>query len=133
LFRWGPCAAVRRIFRRSVRRSSRSSPKAATLPRRRADRERVRRFVVSDDATRSSPSADRQVTVVIITRNRREELLRTLRDMTTLPEATPIIVVDNASSDGTSDAVATEFPDVEVLRLTENLGAQGRNLGVERV
>ena len=73
------------------------------------------------------------MTVVLITRNRRDELLRTLRDMTTLPEAAPIIVVDNASTDGTPDAVATEFPGVDVVSLTENLGAHARNLGVERV
>jgi len=73
------------------------------------------------------------VTVVIITRNRRDELLRTLQHMTTLPEKPPIVLVDNASADGTSRAVATEFPDIQLVTTAENFGALGRNLGVERV
>jgi hypothetical protein len=46
-------------------------------------------------------SPDPRTTVVIMTRDRRAELLRTLDLMTRLPEGVPIIVVDNASSDGT--------------------------------
>jgi GT2 family glycosyltransferase len=42
--------------------------------------------------------------VVVITHNRREELLGTLRHMTALPDRAPIVVVDNASSDGTAAA-----------------------------
>jgi GT2 family glycosyltransferase len=72
-------------------------------------------------------------TVVIITRNRRPELLHTLRHMTTLPDAAPIIVLDNASTDGTSEAVAAEFPEVTLLRGKRNLGATGRNVAVDRV
>jgi hypothetical protein len=45
-----------------------------------------------------------RVTVVIITRNRREELLGTLEHMTTLPDRAPVVVVDNGSTDHTSDA-----------------------------
>lgn len=36
-----------------------------------------------------------------------------------------IIVVDNASTDGTSVMLAERFPQVKVLRMTENLGAAG--------
>jgi GT2 family glycosyltransferase len=53
--------------------------------------------------------------------------------MTALPDAAPIIVVDNGSSDGSAGLVAAEFPDVELLALEENLGAVGRNLAVDRV
>ena len=74
-----------------------------------------------------------RVTVVIMTRDRREQLLETLAEMTSLPDAAPIILVDNASSDGTADAVAAAFPSVEVIRADENLGALARNLAVERV
>jgi GT2 family glycosyltransferase len=41
-------------------------------------------------------------------------------------------VVDNASSDGTPEAVAEAFPDVTVVRLAENVGAAARNEGVRR-
>jgi GT2 family glycosyltransferase len=45
-----------------------------------------------------------------------------------------ILVVDNGSSDGALHAVASDFPDVEFLWLTENLGvAGGRNAGVRKV
>ena len=36
-----------------------------------------------------------------------------------------IIVVDNASTDGTADFLAREFPHVTVLRMPKNLGASG--------
>ncbi|MGI8331164.1 glycosyltransferase family 2 protein [Actinomadura scrupuli] len=71
-----------------------------------------------------------QVTVVIATRDRRDELLRTLGRLRDLPERPPVIVVDNASSDGTADAVRARFPGVAVVRAARNLGAPARNLGV---
>ncbi|GAA4520001.1 glycosyltransferase [Actinoallomurus oryzae] len=72
-----------------------------------------------------------RVTVVIATRNRRDELAHTLRRLRALPDRPEIIVVDNASADGTAEAVRREFPGVRVLALRRNLGAVARNLGVE--
>jgi GT2 family glycosyltransferase len=74
-----------------------------------------------------------RVTVVMITHNRRDEALSTLEHMTTLPDAAPIIVVDNASADGTAEAIAVRYPAVELLAAAENLGAIGRNHAVARV
>jgi len=74
-----------------------------------------------------------RTTVVIITHDRRDELLRTLRQMTSLPDRAPIVVVDNASSDGTADAVAGAHPDVELIRAERNLGAVARNIAVRGV
>ena len=74
-----------------------------------------------------------RVTVVIITHNRRAELLRTLARMTALPDQAPVVVVDNASTDGTCDAVAELFGQVMLLRSTRNLGSLGRNLAVRDV
>jgi GT2 family glycosyltransferase len=71
-----------------------------------------------------------RVTVVMITHNRRDEALSTLEHMTTLPDAAPIIVVDNASADGTAEAIAERYPAVELLAAAENLGAIGRNHAV---
>jgi GT2 family glycosyltransferase len=41
-----------------------------------------------------------------------------------------VIVVDNASTDGTSLAIARAFPDVRLVRADGNLGAAGRNAGL---
>ncbi|WP_313879548.1 glycosyltransferase family 2 protein [Streptomyces silvisoli] len=70
------------------------------------------------------------VGLVVITRNRRSRLLATLSRLGALPGRPPIVVVDNASVDGTSAAVRADFPDVRVLRLARNEGAVARNHGV---
>lgn len=77
---------------------------------------------------RRAPEAPR-VGIVMITRNRRERLLGTLERVTRLPEAPPVVVVDNGSSDGTADAVRARFPAVRVLTPGRNLGAVGRTYG----
>jgi GT2 family glycosyltransferase len=71
-----------------------------------------------------------RVTVVVITRNRKAELLRTLERMTALPDQAPVVVVDNGSTDHTAEAVIERFGQVTLLRSERNLGAQGRNLAV---
>ncbi|MDQ2723473.1 MAG: glycosyltransferase [Actinomycetota bacterium] len=71
-----------------------------------------------------------RVSVVMMTRDRREQALRALTQLTALPEAPPIIVVDNGSADGTADAVRDTFPAVTVLSPGHNLGAAARTLGV---
>jgi GT2 family glycosyltransferase len=76
-------------------------------------------------------AADRaEVSVVIITRNRREELLRTLAELARLPERPAIIVVDNGSTDGSGDAVRAAHPQVRLVELGRNAGAAARNVGV---
>ena len=76
--------------------------------------------------------ADR-VTVVVITRNRRPELLRTLDRLAELPEQVPVVVVDNASDDGTSRDVRALHPGVTLVAADRNLGAVGRNLAARLV
>jgi GT2 family glycosyltransferase len=84
----------------------------------------------STDATATTVdlrSRDPRVTVVVATRNRRDEVLGTLPR-----HEARAILVDNASSDGTAEAVRRTLPAVEVLPLDRNLAAAGRNLGVAR-
>jgi GT2 family glycosyltransferase len=76
---------------------------------------------------------DRRVAVVVITHQRRAELLLALTRLLDLPEQPRVVVVDNGSTDGTVAAVRGRFPQVELLASTENLGAVGRNLGVARL
>ncbi|MFF5403214.1 glycosyltransferase family 2 protein [Streptomyces misionensis] len=74
-----------------------------------------------------------RTTVVVITHNRRAELLRTLAELRRLPERPRVVVTDNASTDGTAEAVARDFPETTLLRPGRNLGAVGRNLAVRHV
>jgi GT2 family glycosyltransferase len=83
--------------------------------------------------TRDVDAPDPRVAVVVITHQRREELLGTLARLARLPERPRVVVVDNGSTDGTAAAVRERFPDMEVITCRENLGAVGRNLGVARL
>jgi GT2 family glycosyltransferase len=78
-------------------------------------------------------AGDRRVAVVMITWNRRQEVLRSLEEMTRLPEKPHIVLVDNGSADGTQAAVARQFPQVQVLSAGGNVGAAARTLGVQHV
>jgi hypothetical protein len=76
----------------------------------------------------AQPVADPRMTVVVMTRDRRPELVRTLDRMTALPERPTVIVVDNASSDGSPEA-AERYRYVRVIRAATNLGAPLRPEG----
>jgi N-acetylglucosaminyl-diphospho-decaprenol L-rhamnosyltransferase len=71
-----------------------------------------------------------RVTVVMITRDRCHDVDRTLSLLADLPERPRIIVVDNGSTDGTADLVATRHPVVSLIALDHNMAAAGRTLGV---
>jgi GT2 family glycosyltransferase len=78
------------------------------------------------------------LSIVVLSYNRRDALLKTLATLhedrtiaTRLGEgACTISVVDNASTDGTPDAVRARFPGVRVLALEQNLGVEAFNRGV---
>lgn len=82
--------------------------------------------MVPDHAART------EVTVVIATRDRVAALCATLARLTELPERPDIIVVDNASRDRTAATVQERFPQVELIRLEEDLRACARNVGARR-
>ena len=75
-----------------------------------------------------------RVVAVVVSYNRREllgEALAALAAQTRHPDV--VVVVDNASTDGSPDVVATEHPDVDLVRLTMNSGgAGGFAVGIER-
>ena len=73
------------------------------------------------------------VAVVVITRDRADELLHTLGRLRALPERPPVVVVDHGSHDGTPRRVRTRFPDVQVIEAGRDLGPAGRNAGVRAV
>jgi GT2 family glycosyltransferase len=76
---------------------------------------------------------DGRVAVVVATRDRLTSLRTTLRHLLCLPERPRVLVVDNSSADGTPQAVSAGHPGVEVISLSENLGAGARTLGASRL
>jgi GT2 family glycosyltransferase len=72
------------------------------------------------------------VTVVIAARNAWHQLERTLAELAALPERPPVVLVDDASTDGTVEQVRRRHPEVEVVRLHERCGPVARNVGVRR-
>lgn len=73
------------------------------------------------------PVEDARVTVVVMSRNRRRELLASLSR-----HRAPVVYVDNASTDGSVEAVRAAHPDVDVVELDRNAGAYARTVGVRR-
>jgi len=75
-----------------------------------------------------------EVSVIIVSWNSRQMLLDCINSLRgqLMAGASEIIVVDNASSDGTADAVRQSFPDVKLIESATNLGfARGNNAGLE--
>jgi GT2 family glycosyltransferase len=71
--------------------------------------------------------ATRRLAVVVVTRDRRELALETVDRLRATGR--PILLVDNASGDGTADAMRLRYPDVRVLALPANLGGAARTVG----
>ena len=67
--------------------------------------------------------------VIVVNYNGKEHLARCLESLSSTKEA-EIIVVDNASSDGSADLVKSAFPEVQLIRSQTNLGfGEGCNMG----
>ncbi len=76
------------------------------------------------DAAAIASQAQPEVTVIIVSYNTRdltvkavETLLKNAGDVTMR-----VVVFDNASADGSAEAVAARFPDIEVIAHPENIG-----------
>ena len=70
------------------------------------------------------------VTVNILSFNRKDELRNTLTKVYKQDyKNMEVIVVDNASSDGSSEMVKSEFPEVQLIQLEKNIGIAGWNEG----
>ncbi|MDW8328014.1 MAG: glycosyltransferase family 2 protein [Anaerolineales bacterium] len=74
-----------------------------------------------------------RLSVIIVSWNVRELLRACLRSLPLNDPQTEVIVVDSASSDGTTAMVRDEFPSVRLIASEVNLGySRGNNLGLER-
>ena len=70
-----------------------------------------------------------RVVAVVLSWNGREDTLACLESL----RGVETIVVDNGSTDGSAEAVAERFPEVELVRAGVNLGyAAGNNVGIRR-
>ena len=73
------------------------------------------------------------VTIIVLNENSRQDTLDCLRSLKhlTYPH-THVIVVDNGSTDGSVDAIQTQFPRITLIATGENLGfTGGNNLGIQ--
>jgi rhamnopyranosyl-N-acetylglucosaminyl-diphospho-decaprenol beta-1,3/1,4-galactofuranosyltransferase len=74
------------------------------------------------------------VACAVVTRDRRELLRECLSAIAAQTvQVASVVVVDNASSDGTPEMVRSEFPDATLVALSENVGgAGGFHAAIER-
>jgi GT2 family glycosyltransferase len=77
------------------------------------------------DAGPDPSSRDAAVTVLVVTWQGRDLLLACLESLARQTRPHRVLVVDNASTDGTAEAVRARFPQVRLLRTEENLGFAG--------
>jgi GT2 family glycosyltransferase len=93
---------------------------------------RFRKIVVSDQ-----PSSDRsnpRVSIVVLNWNGRDMTVDCLHSLLALSDVQfRITVVDNGSSDNSTEAIRQQFPDVQIIANKHNLGfAAGCNVGMEQ-
>jgi hypothetical protein len=70
-------------------------------------------------------------TIVIVSYNCRQALQTCLLTLTSAGDPPPILVVDNGSTDGTTEMIARDFPTVQLIQNTENHGfAAACNQGI---
>lgn len=73
-----------------------------------------------------------RISVVIVTRNRKDDVRTSIQGyLKQNYDNKEIIVVDNASTDGTREMIPLEFPTVTYLWLPENFDIRTINIGVE--
>jgi GT2 family glycosyltransferase len=74
------------------------------------------------------------ISIIIVSWNDRDHLEECLGSLSncTKSRKVEIITVDNASTDGSPEMVETRFPNVRLIKNTQNLGfAKGNNLGIK--
>ncbi|MFW5662859.1 MAG: glycosyltransferase family 2 protein, partial [Bacteroidota bacterium] len=73
-----------------------------------------------------------RISVVIVTHNRRDDLRNTIKafENQTYPDK-EIIIIDNASQDGTKDMMNEEFPYINYTWLPDNFDIRAINIGIE--
>jgi glycosyltransferase involved in cell wall biosynthesis len=73
-----------------------------------------------------------KVSLCILTYNRKDILCKLLDDISEIKEIEEVIVVDNASTDGTSDLFAGVYKWVNYIRNNKNIGVGARNTALRK-
>lgn len=95
-----------------------------------------RRFVARTDSIRDMPAKikAKDLSIVVVTWNAKEftrDCLESLEQQDIAQLSSEIIVVDNASSDGTTELISERFPNVRLVKnFTNNGFAQATNIGI---
>lgn len=80
----------------------------------------------------NAPAEHGDIDVVVVTWNGADLLRSCLQHLAAQTVAHRVIVVDNASTDGTAEMMAAEFPQIELLHNAENVGfGRANNRGVD--
>ena len=84
---------------------------------------------------RSEQRAQPRVAILILNWNGMRDTLDTLQSVQRLQyDNFEVVLVDNGSTDGSREVIATAFPTVRLIAPPTNLGvAGGRNLGIEAI
>jgi GT2 family glycosyltransferase len=86
-------------------------------------------------ADKAAIAEDIALSILIVSFNTRAITLDCLRSVAAHPPSVPyeIILLDNASSDSSAEAIAQEFPDIRLIASDSNAGfAQGNNIAAKQ-
>jgi GT2 family glycosyltransferase len=92
-------------------------------------------IALSDANSATDPSDAPDVSVIVVSYATREMTIDCLQSIYDNSETASfeLLVVDNASPDGSAEAIGRRFPDVKVIALDENIGfARANNLAAAR-
>ena len=89
---------------------------------------------MTGEAMHAESGANPRVTVVVVNWNRKADTLACLDSLSNLSYTNlNILVVDNASEDGSPQAIAEAFPEIEQIRNAQNVRfAGGTNTGIRQ-
>lgn len=74
------------------------------------------------------------ITVILVAYNSEGVIARAIESVVAHPAVARVVVVDNASADGTAEFVQSRFPAVEIIRSPGNIGfGRGNNLALNTV
>jgi len=80
-------------------------------------------------------NSDLQIGVIIVNYNSGDNIIKCIDSVyKQTVKTTDILIVDNGSTDSSISLIRSEFPDIKIIELTENLGLPAaRNTGIEHM